>query len=45
VKKGVAAIPLSPFIAGGATSQRIVRFCFAKREQTLQQALDRLATV
>jgi methionine aminotransferase len=38
---GVAAIPLSAFYAT-PTEQRIVRFCFAKRDDTLQQALDRL---
>ena len=39
---GVAAIPLSPFYASGF-EQRLVRFCFAKKDQTLQRALDRLA--
>jgi methionine aminotransferase len=39
---GVAAIPLSPFYAGGL-EQRLVRFCFAKKDETLQRALDRLA--
>ncbi|MCR5867519.1 pyridoxal phosphate-dependent aminotransferase [Aquincola sp. J276] len=39
---GVAAIPLSPFYADGF-EQRIVRFCFAKKDETLQRALDRLA--
>ncbi|MEF7612545.1 pyridoxal phosphate-dependent aminotransferase [Aquincola sp. MAHUQ-54] len=39
---GVAAIPLSPFYAEGF-QQRIVRFCFAKKDETLQRALDRLA--
>src|SRR5262249_48144461 len=38
---GVAAIPLSAFYAGGF-EQRIVRFCYAKREATLDQALERL---
>jgi len=41
---GVAAIPLSAFYPGGF-EQRIVRFCFAKQDATLQQALDRLAKV
>jgi methionine transaminase len=40
--KGVAAIPLSPFVSR-ALSQRIVRFCFAKRDETLDAALTRLA--
>ncbi len=39
---GVAAIPLAPFYRGGF-EQRIVRFCFAKRDETLRLALDRLA--
>ncbi|MCY7319380.1 MAG: pyridoxal phosphate-dependent aminotransferase [Ramlibacter sp.] len=39
---GVAAIPLSAFYAEGF-DQRVVRFCFAKKNETLNQALDRLA--
>jgi len=38
---GVAAIPLSAFYADGF-EQRIVRLCFAKREDTLAEALRRL---
>ena len=38
----VAAIPVSAFYAEGKESG-IVRFCFAKQEQTLRQALERLA--
>ncbi len=38
---GVAAIPLSVFYPGGF-EQRIVRFCFAKKDTTLEQALLRL---
>jgi methionine aminotransferase len=38
---GVAAIPLSAFYPGGF-EQRIVRFCFAKKDETLVLALDRL---
>ncbi|HJV94840.1 MAG TPA: pyridoxal phosphate-dependent aminotransferase [Albitalea sp.] len=41
---GVAAIPLSAFYPGGF-EQRIVRFCFAKKDATLQQALERLAAL
>ena len=41
---GVAAIPLSVFYAGGF-EQRIVRLCFAKRDDTLRRALDRLAKI
>jgi methionine transaminase len=39
---GVAAIPLSAFYGDGF-DQRVVRFCFAKKEETLRSALDRLA--
>jgi len=39
---GVAAIPLSAFYGNGF-DQRVVRFCFAKKDETLQSALQRLA--
>jgi len=39
---GVAAIPLSAFYAD-AFDQRVIRFCFAKKDETLGLALDRLA--
>lgn len=39
---GVAAIPLSAFY-GDSFDQRVVRFCFAKKDETLNSALDRLA--
>jgi methionine aminotransferase len=39
---GVAAIPLSAFYKGGF-EQRIARFCFAKKDETLNLALSRLA--
>jgi len=39
---GVAAIPLSAFYQGGF-EQRIARFCFAKKDETLNLALSRLA--
>jgi methionine aminotransferase len=38
---GVAAIPLSAFYEGGF-EQGLVRLCFAKREATLDEALERL---
>jgi methionine aminotransferase len=38
---GVAAIPLSAFY-GNSFDQRVVRFCFAKQDDTLNQALQRL---
>ena len=39
---GVAAIPLSAFYGDGF-DQRVVRFCFAKKDKTLHLALERLA--
>jgi methionine aminotransferase len=39
---GVAAIPLSAFYGSGF-DQRVVRFCFAKQDDTLREALKRLA--
>jgi methionine transaminase len=39
---GVAAIPLSAFYGDGF-DQRVIRFCFAKKDDTLQEALRRLA--
>jgi N-succinyldiaminopimelate aminotransferase len=41
---GVAAIPVSAFYAEGAV-KNVVRFCFAKRDATLDAALERLAGV
>ncbi|HEY0200440.1 MAG TPA: aminotransferase class I/II-fold pyridoxal phosphate-dependent enzyme, partial [Burkholderiaceae bacterium] len=38
---GVAAIPLSAFYGDGF-DQRLVRFCFAKKDETLHTALERL---
>ena len=39
---GVAAIPLTAFYKTGF-DQRFARFCFAKKDETLQLALERLA--
>jgi methionine aminotransferase len=41
---GVAAIPLSAFYGNGF-DQRVVRFCFAKKDETLNAALLRLAAL
>lgn len=41
---GVAAIPLSPFCAEPLPA-RLVRFCFAKEDATLERAGDRLRNV
>ena len=39
---GVAAIPVSAFYQGGF-EQRLARFCFAKKDDTLKLALERLS--
>ncbi len=39
---GVAAIPLSAFYGNGF-DQKVIRFCFAKKDETLHLALERLA--
>ena len=41
---GVAAIPLSVFYRDGF-EQRLARFCFAKKDETLDLALQRLARI
>ncbi|WP_210496213.1 aminotransferase [Microvirga antarctica] len=41
---GVAAIPVSAFYAQGAV-KTVVRFCFAKKDETLDAGLERLAGV
>ena len=38
---GVATIPLSAFYQDG-TDHRVIRFCFAKRDETILAAADRL---
>jgi methionine aminotransferase len=38
---GVATIPLSPFYKNGS-DEKIIRFCFAKKEETLREAAARL---
>jgi methionine aminotransferase len=41
---GVAAIPVSAFYSKG-TDHHVLRFCFAKRQETLDKAVDRLIKV
>ena len=41
---GVAAIPISPFLSG-AEPGPVLRFCFAKRDETLEAAAERLQRV
>ena len=46
IDHGVAAIPISPFIGNArGTADRVVRFCFAKEDSTLDAAAERLADV
>ena len=41
---GVAAIPVSPFLTG-VDPGPVLRFCFAKRDETLERATERLRAV
>ncbi|WEK08977.1 MAG: pyridoxal phosphate-dependent aminotransferase [Candidatus Pseudomonas colombiensis] len=42
---GVATIPVSVFYQTPAPQQRLVRLCFAKREETLRQAAEKLCAI
>jgi methionine aminotransferase len=42
IEHGVTGIPLSPFYASPPVGQRLIRFCFAKNEATLELAIERL---
>ncbi|MDH4869519.1 pyridoxal phosphate-dependent aminotransferase [Pseudomonas sp. BN515] len=42
---GVAAIPVSVFYQQAPKDLRLVRFCFAKREETLRQAAEKLCAI
>ena len=42
---GVAAIPVSVFYQQPPQGQRLVRLCFAKREETLSQAAEKLCVI
>jgi len=44
LEHGVAAIPLSVFNADGK-DQKLIRFCFAKDEETLTKAAERLCKI
>ena len=41
---GVAVIPVSAFYTSGK-DDKVVRFCFAKKEETLQRAAERLIKI
>ncbi len=42
---GVAAIPLSPFYKEPPAGQRLLRFCFAKKDATLDAAMEKLCRI
>ncbi|QEY61509.1 pyridoxal phosphate-dependent aminotransferase [Metapseudomonas lalkuanensis] len=42
---GVAAIPVSVFYQQAPKDLRLVRFCFAKREETLREAAEKLCAI
>ncbi|UZE30174.1 pyridoxal phosphate-dependent aminotransferase [Pseudomonas asplenii] len=42
---GVAAIPVSVFYQTPPEGQRLVRLCFAKREETLREAAEKLCVI
>jgi methionine transaminase len=42
---GVASIPVSVFYQNPPQGQRLVRLCFAKREETLRQAAEKLCAI
>jgi methionine aminotransferase len=42
---GVAAIPISPFLQLGEPPGPVLRFCFAKKDETLERAAERLRRV
>lgn len=44
-ERGVAAIPVSVFYETPPANQKLIRFCFAKDDDTLQQAAGRLSTL
>jgi N-succinyldiaminopimelate aminotransferase len=43
-KAGVSAIPMSPFYApqNGAPPRSLIRFCFSKKQDVLEEAIERL---
>ena len=40
---GVTGIPLSPFYAQPPAGQRLLRLCFAKSDDTVNRAIERLS--
>jgi methionine transaminase len=45
IEHGVATIPISVFYGNGVSNAKIVRMCFAKTEETLQQAAEQLSKI
>ena len=41
-ERGVASIPTSPFLRTFSTAPKVLRFCFAKQDETLRTAAERL---
>ena len=44
IEHGVASIPVSVFYHTG-TDHKVVRFCFAKKEATLERAAEKLCRI
>ena len=44
VEVGVATVPCSAFYAGPNPPQNMIRFCFCKKDEVLDAAIDRLAS-
>ncbi|MCC6542462.1 MAG: aminotransferase class I/II-fold pyridoxal phosphate-dependent enzyme, partial [Flavobacteriales bacterium] len=42
---GVATIPLSPFYKDPPADLRLLRFCFAKQDATLDAAIEKLCRI
>ncbi len=42
---GIAAIPISVFYKDAPKDQRILRFCFAKQDETLDNAIEKLCAI
>lgn len=45
MEHGVAAIPLSPFYKDPPPDQKLLRFCFAKQDATLDSAIAKLCAI
>ena len=43
IEHGVTGIPLSPFYQSPPPGQRLLRLCFAKNDETVNRAIERLS--